>query len=262
MSSSRRRAVLRRPVPLFRADGETRAAPRRGAAGAGPPRRVRPRRADQHPARRRDLVHLKCNAVPLRDDEAPTPARSRWSRTSPPRPRPRCARRRCSKRLVETINHEFRTPLAALLGHVELIHDHRDRRDDLDPELASWLDAIERSGWRLRDLVQEVAELVNRDEAEQPVDRSRVGGSGSPADPAGAGSPSRRAHSAGRGTDRTVRLSVGISATAPRPRPARPSRPAADRRQQRAAERPAPTASSTSRSNCPPTAPGRRARAG
>ena len=75
------------------------------------------------------------------------------------------------KRLVETINHEFRTPLAALLGHVELIHDHRDRRDDLDPELADWLDAIERSGWRLRDLLEEVAELVNRDENEAPVDR-------------------------------------------------------------------------------------------
>jgi len=51
----------------------------------------------------------------------------------------------------------------------ELIH--RDRRDDLDPELAGWLDAIERSGWRLRDLVREVADLVNRAEPEKPVER-------------------------------------------------------------------------------------------
>jgi signal transduction histidine kinase len=74
------------------------------------------------------------------------------------------------KRLVETINHEFRTPLAALLGHVELIHDHRDRREDLDPDLAQWLDAIDRSAWRLRDLLDEVAELVNAED-DEPVDR-------------------------------------------------------------------------------------------
>jgi signal transduction histidine kinase len=60
-------------------------------------------------------------------------------------------------RVVETINHEFRTPLAALIGHLELI---RDRADDLPEELATSLDAIERAGWRLRDLVDAATELV------------------------------------------------------------------------------------------------------
>jgi signal transduction histidine kinase len=71
--------------------------------------------------------------------------------------------------LLETINHEFRTPLAALLGHVELIHDHRHRRYDLDEDLANWLDAIERASWRLRDLVEEVTELADREELIEPV---------------------------------------------------------------------------------------------
>ena len=156
---------------LFREDGETPLATDEVPL-------MRARRGefvrDSPVTHRRDdgtLVHLKCNAVPLRDDDD---TEHRRDRAGPGRQAETQAALRAEalqKRLVETINHEFRTPLAALLAHVELIHDHRDRREDLDPELAGWLDAIERSGWRLRDLVQEVAELVNRDEPEEPVDR-------------------------------------------------------------------------------------------
>ena len=129
------------------------------------------------------------------------------------------------RRLVETINHEFRTPLAALLGHVELIHHHRDRRDDLDPELAGWLDVIERSGWRLRDLVEQVAELVDSEDHDEPADRrprsvragliqlSSHAGAGSSADSGTIDRSRGAATPPGRGTDRTERLSVGISAT-------------------------------------------------
>jgi PAS domain S-box-containing protein len=117
------------------------------------------------------LVHLRCNAVPLRDDEDRDIGAIALVQDVTAETQAALRAEALQKRLVETINHEFRTPLAALLGHVELIHDHRDRREDLDPELAGWLDAIERSGWRLRDLVREVAELVNSDEPEQPVDR-------------------------------------------------------------------------------------------
>lgn len=66
-------------------------------------------------------------------------------------------------RLVATLDHEFRTPLAALLGNVELVHEHRDRIEALDPQLAKSLDAIERAGWRLRDLCAELVELVRDD---------------------------------------------------------------------------------------------------
>lgn len=117
------------------------------------------------------LVHLKCNAVPLRDDQGSDVGAIALVQDVTAETQAALRAEALQRRLIETINHEFRTPLAALLGHVELIHDHRDRREDLDPELAGWLDAIERSGWRLRDLVKEVAELVNREEQEEPVDR-------------------------------------------------------------------------------------------
>jgi signal transduction histidine kinase len=117
-----------------------------------------------------NLVHLRCNAVPLRDDkERDVGAIALVQDVTVEIQAARRAEEQ-RRRLVETINHEFRTPLAALLGHVELINDHRDRSEDLDPELAGWLEVIERSGWRLRDLVQEVAELVNQAEQEAPAD--------------------------------------------------------------------------------------------
>jgi signal transduction histidine kinase len=106
------------------------------------------------------LVHLKCNAVPLRDDDGGDNGAIALVQDVTAETDAALRAETLREQLVETINHEFRTPLAALLGHVELIHDHRDRRVDLDPDLAQWLDAIERSGWRLRDLVEDVADLV------------------------------------------------------------------------------------------------------
>jgi len=110
------------------------------------------------------VAHLKCNAVPLRDDHDRD--NGAIALVQDVTAEVQAARRteEVQRRLVETINHEFRTPLAALLGHVELIHDHREGTPDLDPELAGWLAAIERSGWRLRDLIEKVADLVNRED--------------------------------------------------------------------------------------------------
>jgi signal transduction histidine kinase len=65
------------------------------------------------------------------------------------------------ERLVQMVNHEFRTPLTALLGHLELVREHRD---EVTPELRRSLEAIERAGWRLSDLVCTVAQLIEREE--------------------------------------------------------------------------------------------------
>ncbi len=158
-------------IPLFRSDGTTEVPHDEVPL-------VRARRGEfvrdsAFSTRRADgsLVHLRCNAVPLRDDDGyDIGAIALLQDVTAETDAALCAEA-LRKRLVETVNHEFRTPLAALLGHIELIHDHRDRRDDLDPELADWLDAIERSGWRLRDLLEDLADLVNRDESDAPVDR-------------------------------------------------------------------------------------------
>jgi len=161
-------------IPLFRSDGETELPHDevplvRARSGEFVRDAVlSTRRADG------TLVHLKCNAVPLRDDEGADIGAIALVQDVTAETDAALRAEAMRKRLVATINHEFRTPLAALLGHVELIRDHRDRRDDLDPELAEWLDAIERSGWRLRDLLDEVAELVNRDQDGEPGDQVRA----------------------------------------------------------------------------------------
>ena len=126
-----------------------------------------------------DLVHLRCNAVPLRDDEGRDIGAIALVQDITAETQAAIRAEELRRRLVETINHEFRTPLAALLGHVELIHGHRDRADD--PELAGWLDAIERSGWRLRDLVEQVAGLVNAEgRTEEPAEEHREPDDGRP----------------------------------------------------------------------------------
>lgn len=119
------------------------------------------------------LVHLKCNAVPLRDEAGTDCGAVALVQDITAEVEANARTEAMRRRLVATINHEFRTPLAALLGHVELIHDHRDKLEEQDPDLARWLAAIERSGWKLRDLVREVAELVTDAEEDDapPVDR-------------------------------------------------------------------------------------------
>jgi PAS domain S-box-containing protein len=112
------------------------------------------------------LVHLKCNAVPLRNDEGTNCGAITIVQDVTAETEAAVRDEALRQRLVTTINHEFRTPLAALLGHVELINDHAD---ELGPELAGWLAAIERSAWRLRDLVCEAAELVT--DQDDPDDR-------------------------------------------------------------------------------------------
>jgi PAS domain S-box-containing protein len=113
------------------------------------------------------LIYLRCNGAPLLDGDRITGAVViAHDVTAETLAAQRAEALR--ERLVATINHEFRTPLAALLGHAELIRDHAG---DLDPELTKWLEAIERSAWKLRDLVLEASELVSCEEGDLPVDR-------------------------------------------------------------------------------------------
>ena len=163
--------------------------------------------------------------------------------------RPSCEREAVQARVVETINHEFRTPLAALIGHLELI---RDRADVLPEELAMSLDAIERAGWRLRDLVDAATELVEVG----VTAASQVG------DPQAAtassrrplGGPRHRTHAAAqRGDQRDQRAQRDEDAHGGR---------AAEEREQRRRPARAPAASSTSPGTGPSTAPARPAPAG
>lgn len=64
------------------------------------------------------------------------------------------------QRLVHTVNHEFRTPLAALLGNLEVVRDHL--QDGVSDDLARSLAAIERAAWRLDQLVCTAASLIEK----------------------------------------------------------------------------------------------------
>lgn len=63
------------------------------------------------------------------------------------------------EQLVETVNHELRTPLALVRGHVELLGDFR-------AELPTWarshLDVIDRGLTRVGDVLNTIRELANR----------------------------------------------------------------------------------------------------
>jgi signal transduction histidine kinase len=103
------------------------------------------------------LVHLRCNAAPLEDDCGEPMGAVVLVQNVTRERESDLEREEVQNRVVETINHEFRTPLAALIGHLELL---RDREEPLPDDLAHSLDAIERAGWRLRDLVDGARELV------------------------------------------------------------------------------------------------------
>lgn len=62
------------------------------------------------------------------------------------------------ERLVVTINHELRTPLTKLLGHAELLQDHRD---ELPGGLRQSLDVVCRSAHDLRRLADVISGLAD-----------------------------------------------------------------------------------------------------
>jgi len=58
--------------------------------------------------------------------------------------------------LAEAINHEFRNPLATLLGHLELVGEH----GGLPAELVASVAAMQRAGQRLTELVAAAADIA------------------------------------------------------------------------------------------------------
>jgi signal transduction histidine kinase len=69
-------------------------------------------------------------------------------------------------RLLETVNHELRTPVTKLLGHAELLDD---RRDDLPAFAHGSIDAMLRGGRDLAQLLRTVSELADLEAAMSPT---------------------------------------------------------------------------------------------
>lgn len=106
-------------------------------------------------ARRPDgvLVRLRCNAAPLEDEwgEITGAVVLCQDVTAELAARAQAADER--RQILEKVNHEIRTPLSTLLGHLELLED-ADARLPYRIEIS--LQAIGRAGDRLRDLLAEL----------------------------------------------------------------------------------------------------------
>ena len=115
------------------------------------------------------LLYLRCNAAPLRGEDGRINGAIVLAQDVSAEIAALREQEELRNRLVVTINHEFRTPLATLLGHAELLDD---LRDELPPAARGSLDRVLSSGQRLADLVQTVSELVDL-EADTHLDRTK-----------------------------------------------------------------------------------------
>lgn len=102
-----------------------------------------------------ELLWLECNGAPIEGGGA-------WLLTQDVTQERRKAalQEELRARLVRTVDSDFREPLAALVDHVRVLHEHHDGTADLARSLA----AIERSAGRLSELAQSVADLIEREE--------------------------------------------------------------------------------------------------
>ena len=104
------------------------------------------------------LAYLRCNAAPLRDDDGTINGAITLVQDITAERAALREQGELRHRLVDTINHEFRTPLAAVLGHAELLHDIAD---ELPPSARHSLDRMVDAGQRLTDLVRTLSELAD-----------------------------------------------------------------------------------------------------
>ena len=106
------------------------------------------------------LVHLRCNAAPVRDDAGVLrgaivlvqDVSAEWAAVR--------QQNELRDRLVSTINHQLRTPLTSLVGHTELLEDCAE---EVPEDLRRSLAAVSEAGARVATLLQTVTELVDLD---------------------------------------------------------------------------------------------------
>jgi signal transduction histidine kinase len=108
-----------------------------------------------------NLIWFQCNGIPLYDADGLPAGGIVLMQDVTAQQEAAELEEQLRQRLVHTVNHEFRTPLAALLGNLEVVRDHHD---GVGEDLARSLAAIERSAWRLCHLVGTAATLIEKQE--------------------------------------------------------------------------------------------------
>lgn len=151
-------AELFRALPLLTADGETPLPPEdrpltRARQGEVVSDAVVA--ADTADGRR---IYLRCNAAPLRDDEGASCGAVLLVQDVTLETAGRAEQEELRHRLVDTVNHEFRTPLTKLIGHMEMLSDVSDEL----PAHARWsVSVAQKAATDLSDLVLRVSGLAD-----------------------------------------------------------------------------------------------------
>jgi len=105
------------------------------------------------------LLYLRCNAAPLRDPFGNITAAVALLQDVTSELAVRREQDELRARLIETINHEFRTPLTKLFGHAELLEE---AAETLDPAtLRKSIGAVLDAAGDLRDFLQVLSGLVD-----------------------------------------------------------------------------------------------------
>ncbi|WP_121254596.1 ATP-binding protein [Nocardioides ferulae] len=104
------------------------------------------------------VVHLRCNAAPLRDDSGAIQGAIVLAQDITAERAAREEQQQLRDRLLSTVNHELRTPVTTLLGNVELLHD---LSDELPPRLRRLVDPMLTAGGALRELLATISDLVD-----------------------------------------------------------------------------------------------------
>lgn len=112
-----------------------------------------------------EASYLRCNAAPLVGDAGAIVGAVALVQDITGERQQRCEQDELHERLVVTINHEFRTPLTKLVGHVELLQDIRDR---LPEEAHRSLDMISRAGAELTELIEIISRLAELESPRRP----------------------------------------------------------------------------------------------
>jgi PAS domain S-box-containing protein len=108
------------------------------------------------------LIWLECNAMPLRDADGSPAGGVVLMLDVTDRVEGEAVTAALHRELLDTVEREFRGPLATLVGNLEVIGDLHG--DEVPDDLARSLGAIERATWRLCHLVGAAASLMEKQE--------------------------------------------------------------------------------------------------
>lgn len=103
-------------------------------------------------------IYLRCNAAPLRDEDGTNRGAVLLAQNITLETAGRVEQEELRHRLIDTVNHEFRTPLTKLIGHLEILDDSSDQL----PADAQWSIAVaQKAATELSDLVLRVSGLAD-----------------------------------------------------------------------------------------------------